>query len=542
MALTDHTQTAEAATGRTGRASPSTLAAVLVFLAAVSTAVSSLGAPLLVTIVQVEHVSLASSQWALTITLLVGAVVVPLVGRLGDGHRRRAATLAGVAAVTVGCVLSALPAGFPLLLAGRALQGVGIGLVPLATAIARDNLPAERSRPTIVILGVTTVAGIGAGYPLAGLLAQYLGLYSAFWFGAAVSALALAASIVVLPASPARRAPVDIPGTVILGLGVAGMLLILAEGPAWGWASPLTLTVAVVSVVLLAVWVAVELRTRHPLINLRLLRHRPVLAANTTGLLISIGFYPLMSLVVRYVQTPPQTGYGFGAPVVIAGLMLTPFSLASFAASRVARPAAKRFSPEWVVAASGVLLVAALLMFLLARSAYWQVIVAMALLGFGVGCAFAVNPLQIVTGVPGHETGSAMSFYQLVRTVGYSIASALSATALVLYIPAGHTRPANAGYSTAALISIAVLLAGLAVSTAFALTTRRSQMTPTAQGTDPSRAPQQEGHTAGSWSHQNRLQHGHPHQHRRPAPRARRQHRLRPHHAAEPGDPNGPGH
>jgi MFS family permease len=154
---------------------------------------------------------------------------------------------------------------------------------------------------------------------------------------------------------------------------------------------------------------------------------------------------------------------------VIAGLMLTPYSLASFAASRVAPPMAKRFSREWVVAASGVVLVAAVLMFLFARGAYWDILVSMALMGFGVGCAFAVNPLQIVTGVPGRETGSAMSFYQLIRTVGYSMASALSATALVLKTPAGHTVPANAGYSTAAMISIVVLLAGVAVSSAFAL-------------------------------------------------------------------------
>jgi predicted MFS family arabinose efflux permease len=310
------------------------------------------------------------------------------------------------------------------------------------------------------------------------LLAQYLGLYSAFWFGAAVSALTLAAAIVVLPASPARHRPVDIPGATVLGLGVAGLLLILADGPAWGWASPATVAAAIVSVALLAGWTAVELRTRHPLVDLRLLRHRRVLAANAIGLLVSIGFYPLMSLVVRYVQTPAATGYGFGAPVVIAGLMLTPFSLASFAAGRVVRPASKRVSPEWVVAASGVPLVAAVLIFLLARGAYWQIIVAMAVLGFGVGCVFAINPLQIVAGVPAHETGSAMSFYQLVRTVGYSIASALSATALVLYIPAGHALPSNAGYTTAALISVAVLLAGLVLSTAFAIATHRGQGSP----------------------------------------------------------------
>src|SRR5215469_10478686 len=119
------------------------LAGVLVFLAVVSTTVASLGAPLLPTIVTVDHVSLSDSQWALTISLLVGAVATPLLGRLGDGHHRRVTTLATVAAVTAGCVVSALPLGFAVLLMGRALQGVGLALAPLATAVARDNLPKE---------------------------------------------------------------------------------------------------------------------------------------------------------------------------------------------------------------------------------------------------------------------------------------------------------------------------------------------------------------------------------------------------------------
>ena len=77
----------------------------------------------------------------------------------------------------------------------------------------------------------------------------------------------------------------------------------------------------------------------------------------------------------------------------------------------------------------------------------------MALNGFGVGSVYAVNPLQITGGVPAAETGSAISFYQLIRTVAYSIASALSATMLVLGTPARHALPANAAYSAAALVS-----------------------------------------------------------------------------------------
>jgi predicted MFS family arabinose efflux permease len=451
------------------RTRPAVLVAVLLFLAVESTAVASLGTPLLVAIQHADHVSLAASQWALTITLLSGSVATPLLGRLGDGRLRRPVTLGTVAVMLAGCVLSAWPAGFAALLAGRALQGAGFGLVPLATAVARDNLPPRQSRTTIAWIGVTTAVGIGIGYPLVGLLAQYLGLGAPFWFVAALSALALAAAAAVLPPSPARPAHADVTGTVVLGAGVTALLLLLAQGPAWGWAAPASLGCAAASVTLLAAWAVVELRSRHPLIELRLLRRRPVLAANVTAFMVALGFYPLASLVVRYVQTPAAAGYGFGAPILTAALMLAPFSLASFAAVRVARPLARRSSAELVVAASCVVLIASMVVFLVARGGYWQIVVALALAGFGVGCVYAVNPLQITGSIPAAETGSAISFYQLARTVAYSLGSALSATVLELSIPRGHALPAASGYSAAALVSIVILVAALAASTAFAI-------------------------------------------------------------------------
>src|SRR5215470_10123357 len=447
---------ASSPTIRRRSASPGLLAAVLVFLAVESTAVASLGTPLLPTVQQAEHVSLAASQWALTITLLTGAVATPLMGRLGDGRLRRRTTIGAVAVMLAGCVLSALPAGFAVFLAGRALQGAGLGLVPLATAVARDRLPAQRSRRTIALIGVTTAVGIGVGYPLAGLLAQGLGLYAPFWFVAALSAVALVASVAVLPESPSRPPRIDAAGAVMLGAGIAGLLLVLSEGPEWGWASAATLASGVVSAALLAAWSVWELRARHPLIELRLLRRRPVLAANLTVFLIAVGFYPLAPLVVRFAQTPPAAGYGFGAPVVVAAAMLTPFSLASFAASKIAPRAARRTSAEFVVAVSCLVLIASAVLFLLAR-------------GTCVGSVYAVNPLQITGGVPAAETGSAISFYQLNRTVAYSIASALSATILILGTPAGHAVPAGAAYSAAALA------AALVVSSIFAVAARRPE-------------------------------------------------------------------
>jgi len=101
---------------------------VLIFIGLVVSVVGSLGAPLVPTVARASQVSLASAQWSLTITLLVGAVTTPILGRLGDGPHRRTALLAAIGAVVAGCALAALPLGFAALLTGRALQGVGLGL------------------------------------------------------------------------------------------------------------------------------------------------------------------------------------------------------------------------------------------------------------------------------------------------------------------------------------------------------------------------------------------------------------------------------
>jgi MFS family permease len=439
----------------------------------VATAIGSLGAPLLPTIMGDDHVSLSSSQWALTISLVSGAVAIPVLGRLGDGRRRREVTLATAATTGLGCVLAALPGGFTWLLVGRALQGVGLALVPLAMTVARDALPEARVRPAIALLGVTTVVGIGIGYPLAGVIVESLGLAAAFWFGAMVSGAALVAAWVVLPDSPSRAGRrLDIPGALLLCGSVSGLLVVLAEGQSWGWTSSEVLGIGVASLVLLTAWVLVELRSPAPLVDVRLVRRRSLFSANSTMLLIGFGIYPLLSLVSRLVQTPTSAGYGFGSSVIVAGAMLVPFSVASFAANRVALPLVRRTSPEFVVAASCVVLLGSMVLFLLARDALWEIVVTMALAGLGVGCVFASNPLQIVRGVPPEETGSAMGFYGVVRSVSFSAGSALSATVLVIYVPRGRSLPTDGAYSVAAWISIGVLLAALALAGALAVSER----------------------------------------------------------------------
>ncbi|MGP3776907.1 MFS transporter [Streptomyces sp. SDT5-1] len=466
---------------------PRALVPVLVGLGMLVAVVSSLGAPLIPTIAAEDHVAVSTAQWALTVTMLVGAIATPVMGRLGDGPHRKRVILSGLGAVFLGSLLAALPLGFACLLVGRALQGVGMGLVPLAIATARDALPPHKARGAVTTLSLTTAAGIGLGYPITGLFAEYLGMSAGFWFALVTAAVAFLATLIVVPKPPHRPStPMDYPGALLLAGGMAALLLALAEGERWGWGSAPLLALAVGAVVLLGGWIAHSLRSTHPLVRVRLVKDRGVLVANLTTMVGGVGTYLLISLVTRYVQTPESGGYGFGASIVVTGLLLVPFSAASLVTGRLVRAMGRAATPARMLPLGCLLSLGSLVCFLLARSSLWGIGAMMALAGLGVGVTFAVTPGLIVGGVPAAETGSAMSFNQVVKYIGYSTGSALSAVVLQASTAPGADLPTNDGYRNAGLVGCAAFLATGVI--AVALTRRHTRRPSVVAATAPAEA------------------------------------------------------
>ncbi len=195
------------------------LAPALAFIALVVAVIGSLGAPLITAVAGQFDVSLASAQWTLTSTLLAGAIAAPVLGRLGSGSRRRQAILATLGLVLAGSVLTVVPPSFGWLLAGRTAQGAGLGLTALTMGVARDHLDSPEG--TIGMLSVVSTVGIGAGYPLAGLLAEFGGVRAAYGAGLAVTAVAAVVAVRVIPQPPRdRRAHVDVPGALLLSVSL----------------------------------------------------------------------------------------------------------------------------------------------------------------------------------------------------------------------------------------------------------------------------------------------------------------------------------
>jgi MFS family permease len=432
---------------------------VLVYVGLVVAIVSSLGAPLIPTIAADLHASISSAQWALTATLVVGAVASPIVGRLGDGRHRRPMILLCLAIVSIGGALAAVAGSLPVLIVGRAMQGMGLALVPLTMAAARDHLGELDSRRTIATLSVITAVGVGLGYPITGLIAEHGGLEAAFWLGAGMTVLALALSALVIPDTrdSARRQRLDGPGAVTIAVGLVALLIAIEKGPDWGWGAARTLGLLALAVVVLGLWVARELAADEPLVDLRLVRHRAVLTANLGGGLLGVAMYMALALMTQFVQLPDSAGFGLGSTVFVAGLTLTPLSVGSFVASRFLPGLQRRVGLRPVVAAGTAVVGLGMLFFALTAEQLWQAFVTMAIIGVGLGLTYAALPGLIVSAIPQSETGSAMGFYQVSRYVGFSIGSGLSVTLLRVFGSGGE--PTLSAYRGAFGVGAAVCAA-----------------------------------------------------------------------------------
>ena len=366
--------------------------------------------------------------------------------------------ITALAIMAGGSALAALPTGiFPLLLTGRAMQGVGLALLPLVMGVARDHFEPARARSVLATLSVTAVVGIGLGYPLTGVIAEHLDFRVAFWLAAALGLVALTLAALVVPSSAHRRSEkFDVLGAALLAVGLAALLVSISEGGTWGWGSGRLLGLAATAVAVLAVWVWQQLHQELPLIDLRLMRHRTVLTANLAGILAGVGMYMLMSMIIRYVETPTSTGYGLGTSVLVGSLVLLPLSAASYFSSKLATYLGRWLPPGKILPLGMLGFITSLVLFATHRDHLWEVFVVMGIAGVGMGCSFAVMPRMIVSATSPEETGSALAMNQVLRTVGYSIGSALSATILTAHTAASSRFPTDRGYTVGALVGISL--------------------------------------------------------------------------------------
>lgn len=408
---------------------PRTLVAVLIVLAAGTGITGSLGAPLVPEVAAAEAVRLPLAQWILTAPFLVGAVLAPVVGRLGNGARRRPVLLAVLALAALGAVIAALPLGIGTMITGRCLQGLAFSVSPLLFAVAGEALPEQRRRSAIAALSVANVAAAGLGYPVTATVVELADVSAAFWVGAAFMLLSVVLAVLTVPGS-SEAAPrgVDVAGAVLLMGGVLAVLLVISQARVWE--AGVTMAVAAVSVVLLMAATAWFRRVPRPLVDVRLAARRGVLGLHVAGLLLGVGCYLLLGVVMVLVQADESTGYGQGHSVMVAGLMLTPYAAFSVVGNRIASLLAPRWGGHRVLPVGCLLFAVACGSLALWHDEPWQAALAMGIGGIASGFSFNSIPWLMIQAVPAHEVSSSLGINIVARFVGFAVGSASSTAVL----------------------------------------------------------------------------------------------------------------
>lgn len=407
-----------------------------------------------------EELTVGASDlaWVLTAYTLAGAVSIPLIGKMGEMWGRKRVLLVIMVVYIIGLAGAALSLNLGMLIACRAVQGVGMGAVPLLMGMAKDVLPHRMVPVGIGLISAMMGVGAGLGLVVGGLLISYVGWQDSFWIVLPVVAIVTIVVQRVVPEVQERRpAKLDLVGASLLGAGLLTLLLVLSQGPTWGWASLAAMGLAVLSVVMFALFVLWERRHSEPIINLALLKNRNISSAYLSVLFIGIVMFMLFQTLPFFLEMPEEVG-GFGiTDQVIIGLFMLPNAITQLIFSPLGGRWGQRIGHSkimvigFVVAASGLFMLSCL------RTSPLGIVASVTVFGSGIGLA-TVGNTNVLSGSCTRETfGSATAVNSTILTIGMSAGPVLAGLVI------GSFADPGTGYTIAWIIAALISLGAIAV-------------------------------------------------------------------------------
>jgi EmrB/QacA subfamily drug resistance transporter len=395
------------------------------------------------------HLSEANLQWIVNAYTLVFGGFLLLGGRAGDLIGRKRLFLAGLVVFTVASLLNGLAVNEGMLIATRALQGLGAAFVsPAALSIISTTFSEGKDRARALgVWAAIAIGGAAVGLILGGLLTQLLSWPWIFFVNVPVGIATFILSLRLIPESRDEHAEraFDVAGAVSVTGGLMALVYAIVKSETAGWSSPTTIGFFALSAVLLASFVVVELRSKAPLVRLSIFRVRSLLTANVVMLLVACGMFAMFFFNTLYIQR--VLGYG----PLEAGLAFLPFTAGVMVSAGLAAQFAPRVGVR-PVAALG-MIVTALGMLLLVRlpvdGAYLtDVLPALVVTSLGMGAVFMPLTLIATTGLKDEDQGLASGLFNTSQQIGGALGLAILST-----IAASKTTAAGGPTDPQALVT-----------------------------------------------------------------------------------------
>ncbi|KAB2346621.1 MFS transporter [Actinomadura rudentiformis] len=398
-----------------------------------------------------------------------------LGGRAADLLGRRRMFVLALAVYAVSSLAGGLAGDPVVIVAARAVQGIGGALLLPATLSLINNLFAEgpgRNR-ALAIWGGAGASGLTIGALLGGVLTENFGWPAVFYVNVPLAGLVALAALFVIPRDPSRgeRRRFDLPGGLSVTIGATSLVFALVEGPELGWADPLVVGAFALAVVLLVAFAVVESRSADPLMPFRLFRNRSL----TVGMTITFVYMATFGVLPYFLTILMQSVHGYSA--LETGLAFLIPSLAIATGTQLGERFASRIGDRNALLigfAIGVIGTAGLAVGFDSAAGYWRLVPGLVVSGVGQGIVWTAMWITSATGTPAHEQGVANGIASTALNIGNAIGLAVF-TAIADLGTDGKTgealRAATAdGEFLVVLLTAAGMLAGLLT----ALTLRRS--------------------------------------------------------------------
>jgi EmrB/QacA subfamily drug resistance transporter len=402
------------------------------------------------------HTTETGVTWLLTGFLVSASVGTSIIGRLGDMYGKERLLLWTLGVLAAGTLLAAVSQSLTLLILARVIQGAAGGIFPLAFSIARDEFPPDRVAGSIGLMSSILGIGGGCGLLAGALIDEHLGWHWLFWIPLGLTILAAICTWRFIPESPVRaRGRVNWVAAGLMSIGISALLIAIAQTTVWGWGSGKTLGLFILGLAFTLTWIAVEVRSRQPLVDMTMMRIRGVWTTNLSGFLLGAGMYSSFILFPQMAQLPKSTGFGFGASAVVSSLYLLPSALAMGMLGAAAGRIANRFGSRAALICGALVSMVSFAYAALAHTHPYQMLITAALLGIGIGLAFAALGNLIVQAVPAIQTGVASGMNTVMRTLGGALGGQLAATFISDHM--AHGYPTVTGFTDSYVMAAAFL-------------------------------------------------------------------------------------